>query len=133
VNQDSPLVLSSGNGNQLSVSDVDAGSDPRIRRSALRLARNADARHDERSQRHRQRHRLGRPHGHARELQHRVERPDLHAHFGLLRFRQPGDHEQRPRRDRLGGAKSDSDNLAITVVHVNHAPVANNDAYSAFA
>src|SRR5207244_11284038 len=29
-----------------------------------------------------------------------------------------------------GGAKSDSDNLAITVTHVNHPPFATNDAYS---
>jgi large repetitive protein len=130
VNQDSSLVLSSGNGNQLSVSDVDAGSDPGFEvqlsvshgtltlstTNNLTVTGNGTAAVD-----------LTGTLADANAALNGLTYTPTSGYFGPDSLAiTSNDHGATG----SGGAKSDSDTLAITVNHVNHAPLATDDAYS---
>ena len=130
LNQDTSLTLSSGNGNQLSVSDVDAGSDPGFEvqlsvshgaltlstTSGLTVTGNGTASVD-----------LTGTLANANTSLNGLTYTPTSGYFGPDTLAiTSNDHGATG----SGGALTDSDNLSITVVHVNHPPLATDDAYS---
>jgi VCBS repeat-containing protein len=130
LNQDTSLVLSSGNSNQLSVSDVDAGSDPGFevqlsvshgtltlsQTTGLTVTGNGTASVD-----------LTGTLANCNAALNGLTYTPTAGYFGPDTLAiTSNDHGATG----SGGAKSDSDNLSITVNHVNHPPLATDDAYS---
>jgi len=122
VDEDSSLVFSSGNGNQISVSDVDAGSAStfQVTLTATHGALTFGA-------------------SSATTFVFSGTLAQVNADLDGLGFT-PDLHYSGPASISMtsndggatgsGGAQSDTDTLSITVNHVNHPPVATDDAYS---
>ena len=100
--EDTPVVFSAAGGNQISVTDVDAGGAPV--QVTLNASNGVDhaRRHRRARVHHRRRHRRHEHdvHRHAAGDQRGAERPRLHAEPRLQRPRVHHAHDERPRRER---------------------------------